>query len=69
MTRAPLLAALALSAAALTPVRAQEAPPVEAVNTAIDRGVQYLVSMQEADGSWGSDTATSPGTPAGARRP
>ena len=65
MTRAPLLAALALSAVALTPVRAQEAPPVEAVNTAIDRGVQYLVSMQEADGSWGSDHAYFPGDTSG----
>ena len=42
-------------------VRGQDAPPAvddEAIEGAIDRGVEYLVGSQKADGSWGSPAPT-----------
>ena len=47
-----LLLSTALSAGAVAP--AQDDAPVSqiAINEAIDRGVQYLLSKQHVDGSW-----------------
>jgi hypothetical protein len=46
-----LLPALALLLAA--PLRAAQAPPAEAVNFAIDSGMDFLLRSQNRDGSWG----------------
>ncbi|MDF1800689.1 MAG: terpene cyclase/mutase family protein [Planctomycetota bacterium] len=65
MIRPLLLGALALALTGQPSAIAQDAPPVEAVNKAIDLGVEYLIGMQEADGSWGSDHAYFPGDTSG----
>jgi hypothetical protein len=53
---APILAPAPVATAAQDP-----APDINAVNDAIDKGVDFLVRMQEPDGSFGSSRAYFPG--------
>jgi hypothetical protein len=55
------LALVPLFAPAPAPVTQDPAPDINAVNAAIDKGVEFLVSMQEPDGSFGSSRAYFPG--------
>jgi squalene-hopene/tetraprenyl-beta-curcumene cyclase len=55
MVRGPLPALLILFLASSSALAAQAGPSPEAVNAAIDRGVDYLLRSQNRDGSWGVD--------------
>jgi hypothetical protein len=48
-----MLAGLVLAAGLATGRAAAQAPGAEAVNAAIDRGMDFLLQSQNRDGSWG----------------